>query len=296
MDRLPYDASLRSLLRPDLAGPGGRWSLLEGDDARALAQPLFLAECARLAYVRVESDAALQERLAAALARAGYTRFAPFSVQATDTQAFAAYDPQRRVAVVAFRGTQADRMRDLAVDLQMASVAWAGGGSVHGGFADAALGVLPLLQAWLDDAAAERARLDLAGHSLGAALAVLAAGRLQPDAVAAFGCPRVGDADFARSVAALPIVRYVNCCDLVCRLPPQCRWFTHAGTPAYIDRNGHLCARASAAGIVADRLAARADYLLREIWRPGNAGARDMADHSMLNYLRAFMPARAHRS
>jgi hypothetical protein len=289
MTRLPYDPTLRSLLRPDLAEPCGLWSLFDEGDPASMQQPLFLAECARLAYCRFESDPALLDRLRAALARAGYTRLQTFSIDKTDTQAFAAYDPRRRLAVAAFRGTQADRLRDVAVDLQIAVEPWESGGTVHSGFGAAAAGVLSPLQSWLAAEAADRVRLDLAGHSLGAALAVLAASRCAPGAVAAFGCPRVGDAEFARSVQQLAIVRYVNCCDVICRVPPECRWYTHAGTGVYIGRNGRIARDTSAAGIAADMLAARTDYLLRLWWRPGNAGARELADHSMLNYLRAFM-------
>lgn len=287
--RLPYDPTLRSLLRPDLAEPGGLWSLFDEGEPAAMPLPLFLAECARLAYCRFESDDALHGRLRAALARAGYTRLQTFSVDETHTQAFAAYDPRRRLAVAAFRGTQADHLQDIAVDLQIAVEPWDSGGTVHSGFGAAARGVLPALLQWLQAKASDRLRLDLTGHSLGAALALLAASRCSPGAVAAFGCPRVGDAGFARSVAALPIVRYVNCCDLICRVPPECRWYTHAGARVYIGRDGRIAKDATAAGVAADMLAARTDYLLRLFWRPGNAGARELADHSMLNYLRAFM-------
>jgi hypothetical protein len=289
MTRLPYDATLRSLLRPDLAEPGGRWSILSEADASSLPQPLFLAECARLAYCRFESEPELLERLRATLAHAGFARLRTFSVAATDTQAFAAYDPQRRQAVVAFRGTQADRLRDVAIDLQLSAEPWPGGGTVHRGFGSAARSVLPLVQGWLDAEASDRLRLDLTGHSLGAALAVLVASQCRPDQVSAFGCPRVGDAQFAASVRALTIDRFVNCCDLICRLPPECRWYTHVGRQRYIGRNGDLIDPIAPAAVTADQIAARTDFLFRYLWRYGSTGSREMADHSMLNYLRAFV-------
>jgi len=297
MMRLAYDPTLRSLLRPDLAEPGGQWSVLPGDvagvdaeqDGSGPARGLFLAECARLAYCRFDTDDTILRRLQQTLAQVGYTRMQPFSVAPTDTQAFAAYHPRRRHAVVAFRGTQVDQLRDLTVDLQVAAEPWPSGGTVHRGFASAARNVLPLVQGWLDTEAADRARLDLTGHSLGAALAVLVASQCRPDQVSGFGCPRVGDAAFAASVQALPIDRFVNCCDLICRLPPECRWYTHVGTSRYIGRDGSVIDPISPSAITADQIAARADYLFRYLWRFGCAGARELADHSMLNYLRAFI-------
>jgi len=283
--RLDYDTSLRSLLRPELAQPGGQWSLLLTADP---GPDLFLAECARLAYCRFEQDASIAERLREALAHQGYEKLQVFDVAATGTRGFAAYDPRRRLCVVSFRGTQPDEFRDVLIDLQVAVAPWDGRGTVHQGFATAARGILPEVRAWLDAQAADRLRLELTGHSLGAAVAVLAASLWQPDRVALFGCPRVGDADFAASVRALAIDRYCNCCDLVCRIPPESRWYTHVGRCRYIDRLGQRPEHVSGRAIAADQFAARLDYLLRYAWRLGNAGARELADHSMINYLRAF--------
>jgi hypothetical protein len=285
--RPDYDATLASLLRPDLVQPGGLWSVLldQGPHPPERVQ----AECARLAYCRFEEDPAVGGRLREALARAGYAKLRTFDIAGTATRGFAAYDPARREAIVAFRGTQADEIRDIALDLQVTVQPWPTGGTVHRGFATAAGNILPAVQRWLDTEAAERTTLVLTGHSLGAALAVLAASRWRPDRVAAFGCPRVGDEAFARSVASVRIERWCNCCDLVCRLPPQCKWYTHVGTHRYISRLGHRLHEAGPTVIAADQLAARADYLLRHFWRFGTAGARELADHSMINYLRAFL-------
>ena len=289
MDRPDYDASLQSLLRPDLVEAGRPWSVFL--DGGKPAPELFAAECARLAYCRFEEDLAIAERLRDALARAGCTTVQTFDIAETRTRAFAAYDPLDRRAIVAFRGTQADEIRDIALDLQVTVEPWPAGGSVHRGFASAAARVMPAVQQWLDGEAAGRSSLVLTGHSLGAALALLAASSWRPDHVAAFGCPRVGDASFANSLAPLHIDRFCNCCDLVCRLPPESPWYTHAGTRRYINRQGVLIDGIDTRAIIADRIAARTDYLLRYFWRPDSAGARELADHSMLNYLRAFIAA-----
>jgi triacylglycerol lipase len=68
-----------------------------------------------------------------------------------------------------------------------------------------------------------------AGHSLGAALATLAASRRAPDAVYAFGSPRVGNGAFAASLATVPLYRVVDDANLVATLPPEELGFRRAG-------------------------------------------------------------------
>ena len=94
-----------------------------------------------------------------------------------------------QVAVVAFRGT--DDPRDWLVNVQIDPSPWPGGGVVHRGFHRSFEGIAPLLSRWRAERPA--ARWLLTGHSQGAAMAVLAASLLHPDAVYAFGCPRLGD-------------------------------------------------------------------------------------------------------
>jgi hypothetical protein len=59
------------------------------------------------------------------------------------------------------------------------------------------------------------------GHSLGAALATLAAVDLLPDKLITFGSPRVGDANLAGWFNQIAVHRFVNCCDVVGRVPPE---------------------------------------------------------------------------
>jgi alpha-beta hydrolase superfamily lysophospholipase len=61
--------------------------------------------------------------------------------------------------------------------------------------------------------------LFLTGHSLGGALATLAASRWPARACYTFGAPRVGDGAFARTLRA-PLYRVVNGQDVVPRVPP----------------------------------------------------------------------------
>jgi len=59
------------------------------------------------------------------------------------------------------------------------------------------------------------------GHSLGAALAQLAAVAYRADAVYTFGSPRAGNGAFAkRHEAQCPVFRFENCFDPVTMVPP----------------------------------------------------------------------------
>ena len=54
---------------------------------------------------------------------------------------------------------------------------------------------------WLAGPACQHSRLILAGHSLGAALATLAATVFPPALLVTLGSPRVGDAEFVAALA-----------------------------------------------------------------------------------------------
>jgi hypothetical protein len=92
---------------------------------------------------------------------------------------------------------------------------------VHEGFVDALSKVQKELGTALPPVGS--GSILITGHSLGAGLATLAAAALRErhPRLITFGSPRVGDADFARSIAADSVARFVNCCDLVTRVPPE---------------------------------------------------------------------------
>jgi pimeloyl-ACP methyl ester carboxylesterase len=105
---------------------------------------------------------------------------------------------------------------------------------VHRGFREA----LDLV--WDDVARALGGRpCRFAGHSLGAALATLAAARYPAvGPLYTFGSPRVGDAAFAESVR-VPCYRFVNNSDFVTGLPPPVR-YRHVGELVHFDERGVL--------------------------------------------------------
>jgi len=77
----------------------------------------------------------------------------------------------------------------------------------------------------------------MTGHSLGAAMATIAATRYQPHELFTFGSPRVGGPKFIRHIKC-PHYRFMNNNDIVCRIPPAWLGFRHHGTMIYFDRNG----------------------------------------------------------
>jgi hypothetical protein len=160
------------------------------------------------------------------------------------------------VALLAFRGTNnpGQWLRD--VRFYPAQYDW---GHVHIGFRNGVANVESAL-AEFDSIASAAQHVWLTGHSLGGALAVIAAARLKmKTGVSAllhtYGQPAVGLNDFAeRFSVEIPGCqwRFVNQCDIVTRVPP---WpYRHTGVVKRIVRPGVLEALAAripgAAGIL----------------------------------------------
>jgi hypothetical protein len=126
-------------------------------------------------------------------------------------------------ALVAFRGTEPDQWPDVLDDIKAVLVPWDRPQTfVHQGFKDSLNRIWSRLQPLLADAADRP--IWFAGHSLGAALATLAADRWPSSAgVVTIGSPRVGDrafvAQFDRRFGPRS-ARYVNNTDIVTHLPP----------------------------------------------------------------------------
>lgn len=149
-------------------------------------------------------------------------------------------------AMIAFRGTQSTQWQDLFDDARFVLTPWQGpsGGQVHSGFSTAFERIRPRLE----EAIAQRAKdlpLWITGHSLGGALAVLAADTLRNvQGVYTAGCPRVGNQVFARHFGqrvAERSFRYVNDTDVVTHVPPGLASpYAHVGVVRGIDENGKI--------------------------------------------------------
>lgn len=200
--------------------------------------------CARFAHLAYEADATQ----AAAALRMDHSlhTFQPVEAALTDTQAFVASNDQ--VVVAAFRGTE-PKIQDWLTDARTAPVPFHVG-KVHRGFLRAFDSIWELVAAEISRQQTRGQTLWLTGHSLGGALATLAAAKLRlgPDpkevhGLYTFGCPRVGDLDFRvafDSDFSARAFRYVNEDDVVPQLAPEDLGFTHVGRLLWFDAVSRL--------------------------------------------------------
>ena len=146
--------------------------------------------------------------------------------------------------VVVFRGTrfQSHTLMDVAelvviheddlwTDSQFLPAVFRMGGSVHQGFRDAFAEVSDQLDAVVGAKRPDQ-QLWLTGHSLGGALATLAAAHVDGASVRGlytYGCPRVGDASFVSNLPEQSHYRFVHRDDWVPTVPPELLGYVHGG-------------------------------------------------------------------
>lgn len=148
---------------------------------------------------------------------------------------------------VAFRGT--DDAKDWIADANFtpADSLW---GKVHKGFLDALDTLWPDVSIAVQHLRTANQPIWLTGHSLGGALAVLAAARLDQQGtsvagIVTFGQPPAGYRTFAENFKAKSkahIVRFVNHVDAVVEVvaPVAVLQLTHIGKPLYFDTAGRM--------------------------------------------------------
>lgn len=139
--------------------------------------------------------------------------------------------------VLSFRGTEVTQKSDVLADLKAGKNLEACGGKVHVGFK----GELDKLWPKIEKALAKVDVLYITGHSLGAAMATIAASRLQgkAQALVTFGSPRVGNAEFVRNLN-IDHYRVQNNCDDVTKVPFSLMGFRHHGTHKYMNFYGEF--------------------------------------------------------
>jgi len=229
---------------------------------------LWLAELSRLVYRhdQEENNPPPQPTQTSFLEKVGCIRRQFFYSQDTGAQAILAeFDGAIPYAVLVFRGTEQEP-KDFITDLTLGKLRQREGkADVHEGFRSA------LDSVW-DEIEPALQQLDcpvyFTGHSLGAALATLAAARHTPAALYTFGSPRVGDADFVASLQGIAhiIHRVVDGKDGVAHLPPEALGFQHVGTL-------HTLTEPTAKNSIASRLAG---------WC---SPPKFLADHAPVNYV-----------
>ena len=194
---------------------------------------------------------------------------------------------QSYVAVV-FRGT--DEMADWLDNINVQMVAGPFG-EVHAGFKNALMDIWPAMRQQLKTVQrSPKARpLWITGHSLGGAMATLAAAQLVQDdepffGVYTFGSPRCGDRDFARTYkleAGERTYRFQNNNDLVSRIPARAMGYRHVGRIMYISHEGEIFDDVGFWYKFLDSVVA----VLKDI---GDQGLDAIKDHRMKRYVRAL--------
>jgi triacylglycerol lipase len=250
---------------------------------------LALGQAAKLAY-------GTQEEITArcvewSLPRARFIESA--SVGKRDTQLFVAANDA--LVVVAFRGIEPRKLQDWLTDANAALIAGPFGGRVHAGFSLALDSVWDTLFATVQAFQNQGQSLWFTGHSLGAALAMLAVARLRDNwdkpvhGLYTFGQPRLGDRTFARAYNqdnGSRSFRFVNNNDMVTRVPTRLMGFSHTGTFLYFDHHQDLHSDLHFWYRFLDRVAGRIDDL-------GTIGTDGLKDHFMDAYLACLEKNRA---
>jgi hypothetical protein len=258
---------------------------------------LWLAEFCRLSYRNDRPGFASRESF---IAGRGWREKRFFDTNGTQGGLYVNDGIHR--AVLAFRGTS--QLTDALVDGLAVLMPWEGPGRVHAGF-HAALG-----HVWAEVRAA---LLDtpqpvfFAGHSLGAALAILSAARCiqdpamrRPAALYTIGAPRVGNADFVATLRGVHHSRIVNDADIVPTVPPVLPLlparavYQHGGELHHIRHDGRIEVgppdieeRATLGDLAAARLLlegtrSNLKTVLDGAWR--GALPENLSDHAPLNY------------
>ncbi|MBE9029118.1 lipase family protein [filamentous cyanobacterium LEGE 11480] len=198
---------------------------------------LELAEVSHISYQNADSVVQpMHDR--------GFDQF--FYFERDDTEAFLVGNAEKLIVI--FRGTEPQSVKDWITNSQVAKVK-ACNGRVHAGFWNGCQDIWSEVETEIQRVRRQFAApppLFLTGHSLGGALAILAAAQLemcghQVDGVYTFGCPRIGDRHFAMQYNRKlynQTFRLVNHRDIVAQLPPNELGYTHVGQLIYFDETG----------------------------------------------------------
>ena len=197
-----------------------------------LRQSLLFAELSKLAYYDPKD-------IADAVAAFGLQDF--HFLEQGNAQAYlfsTMYD-----CVVVFRGTERDEIDDLKADVDAVMVVADTVGRVHRGFKREVDDLWQPMETILRD---NQKPLWFTGHSLGGAMATIAAGRCvlsnipsNPEGLFTFGSPRVGSRRYINFVK-IDHYRWVNNNDIVARMPPRWLGYSHAGRELYLDSYGKV--------------------------------------------------------
>lgn len=208
---------------------------------------------------------------------------------------FAYVQKEKDALWVVFRGTSPQSRQQAKADILCHMNPERDAGSVHLGFQN------ELENIWQELEEAIEPHIDLpiyiTGHSLGGAMATIAAARLLrkslkvgnpsyvPSGLITFGSPRVGDAEFASFVHGINIAqnettrigiwRFRNNNDFVTKMPPSFFGWRHCGKTVYIDHKQNILFDPWSLVLFLSGIRGAGYRVFRD----------SVADHSMSNYL-----------
>ena len=193
----------------------------------------------------------------------------------------------KRFTVLCFRGSS--RLRQWIMNFTAMPQEWAfangtcghSGAYVHAGFDILAKRIWPQLHEKLMSLPRP---FIFTGHSLGGALATLAAVEEKPDLLLTFGAPKVGNPLFYSLIGDTPHFRLINSLDLVPHVPPadpgmKNREFIHSGQRIFLTESGNAVPEDDPAGNT------NAISHLRDAFRQSTPPAC-IVDHLMWSYCR----------
>jgi len=200
-----------------------------------------MASMSQLVYMRFEEKGKDRDILIKKLEGGGFKLLGEFNDEKTDTQAFLVSNGE--YAVLAFRGTEPTKGKDIVMDAKAFKVSVLEG-RVHGGFLSGYNSVREDILKSIKKVSG--LPIYITGHSLGAALATVATNYLEGevidgaplrDQIAAcytFGSPRVGNGQFDKDFKSA-IYRVVNTTDIVTVVPLLAMGYIHIGDVRFLE-------------------------------------------------------------
>jgi triacylglycerol lipase len=155
-------------------------------------------------------------------------------------QAYAVWNKEH--IVLCFRGTEPTEISDLKADLNAWPDRGEVGGLVHNGFQNEVEKIWKDVLKTIDSKSHASKKLTMCGHSLGGAMATVAASRQKDriDSLYTFGSPRVGNKEFVNAFSDVKHYRFVNNNDIVPTVPFAWMGYRHHGECMYFNYKGYL--------------------------------------------------------
>ena len=192
----------------------------------------LMAKCAQIAYMDGKEAKAAYKKV-------GYTSHKFIENDGAQVHIVSNKDE----VVLCFRGTEPAEFSDIKADLNaLPDKAANGHGLVHNGFQTEIEKIWDEIRTAMAKMKLDGKEFYITGHSLGGAMATIAASRLPDvcDALYTYGSPRAGTRKFVKSFNHIPHYRHVNNNDIVPKVPFAFLGYRHTTSPRYINYYGNI--------------------------------------------------------